>query len=68
MIWTFLRPLVWCTFRYGDGIIGSYGDSSGDGNGGGGPYAGAVLHHGYGCGHGNAMGDGYRRFYSGERT
>ena len=68
MIWTFLRPLVWCTFRYGDGIIGSYGDAEGNGNGEGGPYAANALHYGYGCGCGNTVGGSYRRFYSGERT
>ena len=33
MIWAFLRPLVWCEHRYGDGR--SYGH--GNAYGGGGP-------------------------------
>jgi hypothetical protein len=33
MIWTFLRPLVWCRSCYGDGDGDGYGYGSGDGSG-----------------------------------
>ena len=31
MIWAFLRPLVWCRSRYGDGRSYGYGDGDGYG-------------------------------------
>ena len=31
MIWAFLRPLVWCEHRYGDGRSYGYGDGDGYG-------------------------------------
>ena len=33
MIWTFLRPLVWCRSCYGVGYGYGYGNGYGDGNG-----------------------------------
>ena len=33
MIWAFLRPLVWCRSRFGDGYGRHSGDGYGDGHG-----------------------------------
>jgi len=51
MIWGFLRPLVWCRSRYGNGDYGDgwgYVDGNGQGNG-----------YGYGDGHGDGNGHGH---------
>ena len=48
MIWAFLRPLVWCLCRHGDGDDSSFGDGYfGHGNGNG---SGEGYNYGHGAG------------------
>ena len=62
MIWSFLRPLVWCEHRYGNGGGVGHGDSgngygdSGYGYGNGDSYG---RHNGYGNSYGWGDGDGH---------
>ena len=52
MIWSFLKPLVWCETRWGNSVKVENGDGYGYGDG---------YHWGFGRGTGDQHGDGRGR-------